>query len=1085
VFKNNLRFLWAWTLDTIEYFFWSIARVLGPTWTSYQYHFALNTALQIVFSDISLMFICKFLQVKYFVDNFLLIYSFGCLMPFFWFAYKVVFSLRCPKSAGLISHFLVICSIVGIGLICHIAYNNAFITYSMVAAVAPFFTLSFTMSLMHFHTRRRVQFAATRDLPLLGVSSVVGFSFVLLGLKRLSFIDATVLLMLDGSWAAIFASVLLGNERRKLHYSFMKSYVLLICLAVFYLYGEVNPPPWQSAAMFVGGRMMLIFRSIYVKYSYARFNLTPEVVTPATSGPNHVLLSNHMKEPRMNRFEKFPKPALNFLDVIFDSGLYDDVLHAAGTFGTNDLNKLTDWAYALPIASLMCFTLEFERLPFGIMPPYCGHIGGDPQSPILQEEIAKEFLKFDGYLGKSGCLELTAHPLVCIILVATFMVIRLVLPTVTTRGIFHRGSSYHAQPMKPMIMIAPFFIYAVVYLHETPRFKLSLVLMMAFIWASFRRGLYLFHRRKVALLQTAQLRYCNPSVMRHVQKVTLAAFVDETSTEDYSHMLLETTVSKGEYIRSLGRKTGTEVWDPRPSALAAWKLSVSLVRKGIRKQKHDELNKLKTKVNVVMSIAEWVYQMSDDAVNNASGHGGRMRLCSIYATQTAKQRTFKTFKKMIVQKRMLRDMRQRGMLSSAPIIISTAGGVLRSLDQVTYPPQMKRPSDRTNGVFSLWKCVQDGSLPSPLSIVYCFGDRQYGQLGVIIRAGLVMSLDGFRGKDLVQVEAGTAASMAITATGKCWGFGSNRSLNLGMRKEITQVDVPARVKSLRDLDLVQVSCAKSGHAHCLALTQKGEVYSFGTSHCGALGVGDITQTSPIRLELTEKIAIHQVAAGVKHSILVTQQGALYAFGENSQGQLGIGRRKENDRRWITPFRNTPQLITKLTNVKSVVAGDCHNAAIANDRLYTWGANSDGQLGLSSVADEFEPTDTGLTNIESVACGSNHTLIVSNGRLWACGSNSHMQLGLESDIRTTSHPTLVTSIKNPVQTVVAAADHSFFIDSAHFLWAFGCNDEGQLSWDPAERKVVEKPEIIPELKISKVYLASTSPMHTIVLCTSRK
>lgn len=263
------------------------------------------------------------------------------------------------------------------------------------------------------------------------------------------------------------------------------------------------------------------------------------------------------------------------------------------------------------------------------------------------------------------------------------------------------------------------------------------------------------------------------------------------------------------------------------------------------------------------------------------------------------------------------------------------------------------------------------------------------------------------------------------------------------------------------------------------MAQSGKVYGFGTSHYGALGLGpEVKQTLPKLISMTEKIPIKYVATGVKHSMLLTNTGQVYTFGENNVGQLGVGRKKENGWRWVTPYIDTPQLI-ELRDVSYIAAGDAHSCAITKIGVWAWGANQIGQLGLGHNEDQYSPKMLTLENAESVACGSNHTIFQQPQSLWVTGSNSHRQIGLDGEIKMVNVPTLMTTIKDPT-TVVCAGDHSCVIDKRHKLWIFGCNDNGQLGFPASERKVVPKPEILVGLKRCDVYQVSTSETHTIVL-----
>lgn len=570
-------------------------------------------------------------------------------------------------------------------------------------------------------------------------------------------------------------------------------------------------------------------------------------------------------------------------------------------------------------------------------------------------------------------------------------------------------------------------------------------------------------------------------------------FRDNLSTEDYGQFLLETTITRGSNLCKLARSTGIDIWDPKPSATAAWKLAVSIVRKAVRKQKKNLQEEMDIRVGVITAIREWVYTMAEVAVDNASGHGKRMQLCAVYAKQKNKSRVFRQLEKLVEKRRMLRHTRQKGLLSKAPVVIATAAGTLRPVTHVTYPPPMTISEQRTDGVFSLAKCIKDGHIPTPLSIVFAFGDRVCGALGGTNRSSHVMSIDMLRGKDVVQVEAGSSASFVLSSTGKLWGFGSNRGMNLGLRKEISQVEVPVRIKSMREMDLIQVSMAKSGQGHSLGLTQSGEVYVCGTSYSGALGIARARQVAPTQLPLTNPegsnpVKIKQIAAGAKHSLFLSTTGQVYSCGENVNGQLGFGKPKGHnvDRRWMVQTFEEPQLV-KIVGVTRIIAGENHNFACSETQVYSWGANACGQLGLGRASDEFAPTLVSMDSVQSVACGSNHTLIVSGRdgaqRLWSCGSNSHRQLGLNDDIRGVNLPTLVTAVQHPME-VSAAVDHSFCIDRQHYCWAFGNNDEGQLSWSPDEHKVISRPTIVAALSHTRVQMISTSESHTIVLSSSR-
>merc|ERR1719387_2181243 len=102
---------------------------------------------------------------------------------------------------------------------------------------------------------------------------------------------------------------------------------------------------------------------------------------------------------------------------------------------------------------------------------------------------------------------------------------------------------------------------------------------------------------------------------------------------------------------------------------------------------------------------------------------------------------------------------------------------------------------------------------------------------------------------------------------------------------------PGAQNMSQEMRAVQIATSKSatGQAHTLVLNADGEVYTFGTSAFGAMGQGpEVRQTAPLLLRMTKTIGIRQIAAGSRYSLMVTDDGQVYTFGENRRGQLGIG-----------------------------------------------------------------------------------------------------------------------------------------------------------------------------------------------------
>lgn len=143
-----------------------------------------------------------------------------------------------------------------------------------------------------------------------------------------------------------------------------------------------------------------------------------------------------------------------------------------------------------------------------------------------------------------------------------------------------------------------------------------------------------------------------------------------------------------------------------------------------------------------------------------------------------------------------------------------------------------------------------------------------------------------------------------------------------------------------------------------------------------------------------------MACGFEHTLVLTNNGEVYSFGGGSRGQLGHNDLENSDE---------PLLIEALAGLKAVkvAAGGWHSAVITSDKdLYTWGWNTNGELGLigsekviavPTIVDFYNENEERVeenVNVTDVACGNNFTICqTDDGQLWGCGSNKYGQLGL--------------------------------------------------------------------------------------------
>jgi alpha-tubulin suppressor-like RCC1 family protein len=189
-----------------------------------------------------------------------------------------------------------------------------------------------------------------------------------------------------------------------------------------------------------------------------------------------------------------------------------------------------------------------------------------------------------------------------------------------------------------------------------------------------------------------------------------------------------------------------------------------------------------------------------------------------------------------------------------------------------------------------------------------------------------------------------------------------------------------------------------------------------------------------------------VATGGAHTGVLLTSGAVYMWGSNQYGQLGIGSAS-------TGPIGTPTLVSfpRGTTVTSLVAGLYHSAAITSDTsLYMWGSNSFGALGIGPThSTENQPTQLNGTGYTGVSLGWDFTCALQgSGTMYCWGYNNYCQT---TDALTTASGDFTPYLVNQsdfddlaVSAVSVGGETSAAIDSNGTLWIWGSNAYGQLA-----------------------------------------
>ncbi|KAL3150238.1 hypothetical protein ABBQ32_000096 [Trebouxia sp. C0010 RCD-2024] len=171
-----------------------------------------------------------------------------------------------------------------------------------------------------------------------------------------------------------------------------------------------------------------------------------------------------------------------------------------------------------------------------------------------------------------------------------------------------------------------------------------------------------------------------------------------------------------------------------------------------------------------------------------------------------------------------------------------------------------------------------------------WGAADLGQLGlgeVGVEQPQPRFLKNTKEHHFVRVAAGAGHSLALTSSGQVWSFGQGSFGTLGQGDSFF-CNVPRPMLSLAALGIVQVAC---GESHNAALTVHGEVFTWGRGKYGALGLGAFDNSSwPQHVTALQEPAC-QVACGGQHTLVISKQGRVFAWGQGSVGQTGLGRKE--------------------------------------------------------------------------------------------------------------------------------------------------------------------------------------------------
>jgi cysteine-rich repeat protein len=317
----------------------------------------------------------------------------------------------------------------------------------------------------------------------------------------------------------------------------------------------------------------------------------------------------------------------------------------------------------------------------------------------------------------------------------------------------------------------------------------------------------------------------------------------------------------------------------------------------------------------------------------------------------------------------------------------------------------------------------------------CWGSDEWGQLGVgmDIHRMAPVGVAGLGGT-VTFLSVGSTHACAVLGTGalRCWGHNWNGQLGDG---SVTDRSSPVDVTGLAS----GVSAVSCGAAHTCALMDGGGVKCWGGNWVSQLGDGTTEERyAPVDVSgLTSGVIA--VAAGSYHTCALIGTGGVRCWGENEDGQLGIG---------STMDHSTPQSIIGLSSVTQLAAGGHHTCAVSTGgAMRCWGRNDFGQQGDGTTGPNYTPYPvTGLSSGTATAdCGNMHTCAVTTGGALECwGGNYSNQVG-DGTSENRLVPANVSGLSSGVAVVAAGDDHTCAVLSTGGVACWGANFASQLGF----------------------------------------
>jgi alpha-tubulin suppressor-like RCC1 family protein len=315
----------------------------------------------------------------------------------------------------------------------------------------------------------------------------------------------------------------------------------------------------------------------------------------------------------------------------------------------------------------------------------------------------------------------------------------------------------------------------------------------------------------------------------------------------------------------------------------------------------------------------------------------------------------------------------------------------------------------------------------------------------------------------------------------CWGYDGSGATGGG---SVGLTMPPVSVVTTGALSGVTLSAVSAGRDHTCALSDAGAAYCWGDNTDGQLGDGasGTTENTPVAVDTGGALGgvrLIAVSAGDDHTCALSDAGAAYCWGAGGNGRLGDGTGVPRD----SPVAVSPPGATLV----AISAGGEHTCALSNTgAAYCWGADGSGQLGDGgSNTDALAPVAVASGAVlRQVTAGAEHTCALSDAGAaycWGAGGNGRLGDGTSTERQS---PVAVTMAGGTVLAMVSAGTgHTCAFSTASVVYCWGANGAGQLGdGTTTDRPAPVATDATGELSGVDLAGIATGTVHSCVLST---